>query len=181
MNLKRVIHRMRISHKIILCSIFFIFITDSIMADDFCISDNSSVVVQGGWNYDKWLQEARQFAEKIIKCAPDTYGEIETPLWLSVIDPITCSMIINKPPNWQTYWDAEDYVMIAQGCNLYRDLPTLAAFYELSCITNDPHFSSAAEAYHVHLRLVVVHGRGVCDEDNLRALTAEGFMLVPVI
>ncbi len=115
--------------------------------DSPCIADNDSIVVQGGWNYQRYLDASSQFAEALIQSAPDRYGSKSTPLWLSVIDPNTKGLLKEKPPNWQTYWDNEDYVMTAQGCNLYRDMPTLAAFYELSRLTNDPTYRQSVDEY----------------------------------
>jgi len=102
---------------------------------------------EGGWNYDRYLQAGRRSADALLQRAPDHYGQKQTPLWLSVISPTGESLIKAKPPNWQTYWDAEDYVMTAQGCNLYRDLPMLAALYELTAVTGDPHYRNGVDTY----------------------------------
>jgi len=123
------------------------FVAAGEMPNGYCIADNDSISVRGGWNYQRYLEASRQFAEALIQCAPDRYGTKTTPLWLSIIDPNTGGLIKEKPPNWQTYWDNEDYVMTAQGCNLYRDMPTLAAFYELSRLTNDSAYRQFVDEY----------------------------------
>jgi len=105
------------------------------------------ISVQGGWDYEKWLDLAKQCADRLLECAPDRYGSRHTPLWLSIVDPETCGMIEEKPSNWQTYWDAEDYVMTAQGCNLYRDMPTLRAFKRLSELTGEGRYKQAVDRY----------------------------------
>ena len=88
----------------------------------------TSIAVQGGWEFEQWLDEACRFGDTLIDAAPDRYGPRPTPLWVGIIDPATGGMVQEKPPNWQTYWDAEDYIMTAQGCNLYQgyaDAPRL--------------------------------------------------------
>ncbi|MBI5091659.1 MAG: PQQ-binding-like beta-propeller repeat protein [Candidatus Hydrogenedentes bacterium] len=115
-------------------------------ADDERLSD-APQSVQGGWNYTRWLEEARTFAETLMQTAPDRYGARNTPLWVAAIDPDTGGLVEKKPPNWQSYWDAEDYVMTAQGCNLYRDMPTVAGFYDLSRIADTTRYRDAADDY----------------------------------
>ena len=115
-------------------------------ADEERLSD-SPQSTQGGWNYNRWLAEARTFAETLMQTAPDHYGKRNTPLWVAAIDPDAGGLVEKKPPNWQSYWDAEDYVMTAQGCNLYRDMPTLAGFYDLSRLTESARYRDAADEY----------------------------------
>jgi outer membrane protein assembly factor BamB len=103
--------------------------------------------VQGGWSFERWLETARSTADTLIRTAPDHYGSRSTPLWVAAIDPNTGALVQEKPPTWQTYWDAEDYVMTAQGCNAYRDLPMLAAFNRLSAVTGNERYRESAEAY----------------------------------
>ena len=102
---------------------------------------------QGAWAYSRWLHLARSTAEMLMRTAPDRYGPRHTPLWVAAIDPDTGVLVEEKPPTWQTYWDAEDYVMTAQGCNLYRDLPMLRAFHDLSRMTGDPRYREEADRY----------------------------------
>lgn len=111
------------------------------------ICDNASVAVQGGWNYSRLLEASVAFADQIILHAPDRYGKKATPLWLAVLNPDAPGLIREKPANWQTYWDAEDYVMTAQGCNLYRDMPTLAALQQLSALTGDLRYQQSVHEY----------------------------------
>lgn len=111
------------------------------------LAENNKVQSEGGWDYQRFLQAACRSADSLLQRAPDRYGPTFTPLWLSVVSPTGESLIKSKPPNWQTYWDAEDYVMTAQGCNLYRDLPMLSAFYELSSVTGDTRYRSGVDAY----------------------------------
>jgi hypothetical protein len=107
----------------------------------------SPVSAQGGWNPERWLALVKQCSETILKDAPDRYGSVQTPMWIGIIDPKTNGLLDQKPPNWQRDWDAEDYVLTAQGCNLYRDMPTLKAFYDVSGMANDARFKDAADAY----------------------------------
>jgi len=111
------------------------------------IDKNASVAVQGGWHYSRLLDESVSFANQIILHAPDRYGKKSTPLWLAVLNPNAPGLIQEKPANWQSYWDAEDYMMTAQGCNLYRDMPTLAAFQKLSRLTGDDRYQQAVSDY----------------------------------
>ena len=103
--------------------------------------------VAGGLDYADTLEWARSFADALLDAAPDRYGKRETPLWIGVIDPETRRLIEEKPENFMIYWDAEDYVMTAQGCNLYRDLPALRGLYTLSELTGEDKYRQAAEAY----------------------------------
>jgi len=103
--------------------------------------------VQGGWDYRRWLQEAQSAADTLIRTAPDHYGSKSTPLWVAAIDPNTGALVEEKPPTWQTYWDAEDYVMTAQGCDAYRDLPMLSAFNRLSLVTGDARYRETVKSY----------------------------------
>ena len=114
---------------------------------DFSMAGNDSVCVQGGWGYSRYLEAAMAFGDQLIQHAPDRYGPKPTPLWISVMNPDAPGLIGEKPANWQTYWDAEDYVMTAQGCNLYRDMPTLAALQELSQLTGEPRYQEAVAEY----------------------------------
>ncbi|MCC6698707.1 MAG: VCBS repeat-containing protein [Candidatus Hydrogenedentes bacterium] len=115
-------------------------------ADEFRLGDNPESI-QGGWAYSRWLNLARSTADTLMRAAPDQYGTRHTPLWVAAIDPDTGSLVEEKPPTWQSYWDAEDYVMTAQGCNLYRDLPMLRAFHGLTRLTGDPQYREEAERY----------------------------------
>lgn len=103
--------------------------------------------VQGGWEYQRWLHEAQSAADTLIRTAPDHYGSKSTPLWVAAIDPKTGALVEEKPPTWQTYWDAEDYVMTAQGCDAYRDLPMLTAFNRLSKVTGEPRYRETVRSY----------------------------------
>jgi len=116
-------------------------------AKQFRIADNDSTSIQGAWNYNRWLEGSQNFANAVLKRAPDRYGKKNTPLWLSILSPNSDGLIKQKPPNWQTYWEAEDYVMTAQGCNLYRDMPTVSGFYKLSSLTGDPRYKDNVEQY----------------------------------
>ncbi len=107
----------------------------------------ASIEAQGGWDYQRALDQSEMFGDTVMATAPDRYGQRNTPLWIAIIDPEAGGMIESKPPNWQTYWEAEDYVMNAQGNNLYRDLPTLSAFLELSRITGDPRYRDSVNDY----------------------------------
>lgn len=111
------------------------------------ICDNASMAVQGGWDYSRLLDTSVAFADQIILHAPDRYGKKSTPLWLAVLNPDAPGLIQEKPANWQTYWDAEDYVMTAQGCNLYRDMPTLAALQQLSALSSDLRYQQSVQEY----------------------------------
>lgn len=106
-----------------------------------------STKAQGGWEYQRWLTLATACAERILDTVPDRYGPVNTPLWLGIVDPSTEGLLLNKPPNWQLDWDAEDYVMTAHGCNLYRDMPTLKTLYALSRLTGHERYKTAADAY----------------------------------
>ena len=117
-----------------------------VFAEEMRLSDNPESV-QGGWTYPRWLNVARSTAETLLRAAPDRYGTRHTPLWVAAIDPNTSMLVEEKPPTWQSYWDAEDYVMTAQGCNLYRDLSMLRAFYGVSKLTGDPLYREEAERY----------------------------------
>jgi hypothetical protein len=107
--------------------------------------------VQGGADYPQWLEQACRFAHKLIQYAPDTIGKKTTPLWLSGLDPDatpeTGGLITHKPPTWQMYWEAEDYVMTVQGCNMLRDMPTLTAFEQLTKLTQDECYKRKVEEY----------------------------------
>ena len=109
--------------------------------------DQGAARMQGGWNYDCWRTLAVQAADKLADTATDHYGARQTPVWVSGLDPTSGSLIEQKPPNWQTYWEAEDYVMTVQGCNLQRDLPTLTAFEQLTQITGDARYDASVKAY----------------------------------
>ena len=105
--------------------------------------------VQGGWAYTHWRVLATTVADTLIKSVTDHYGDRTTPLWVAGIDPDTGMLIEQKPPNWQTYWDAEDYIMTVQGCNLQRDLPMLTALTRLG---GDLHTASARQYLDFWLR-----------------------------
>ena len=116
-------------------------------ASSSAIRDHASVKVQGGWSYPRLLEASVAFADQLILHAPDCYGKKSTPLWLAVLDPDAPGLIQEKPSNWQSYWDAEDYVMTAQGCNLYRDMPTLAALQQLFALTKDLRYQQSVQEY----------------------------------
>ena len=102
---------------------------------------------EGGWNPEQWLAYAQLFADTLLDTALDRYGPEHTPLWVGIVDPDTGAMVTERPPNWLSYYDAEDYMMYAQGCNPYRDLPALRGFYTLSDMTGDDRYREAADAY----------------------------------
>jgi hypothetical protein len=121
-----------------------------VLAASLCFSCNAgalSIEAQGGWDPERWLALVKQCSETILRDAPDRYGATHTPLWIGIIDPKTHGLLEQKPPNWQQDWDAEDYILTAQGCNMYRDMPTLRAFYEVSELTGDARFKEVADAY----------------------------------
>jgi len=101
----------------------------------------------GGLRYEAWFAQARAVADTLLEAAPDRYGKVHTPLWVGIIDPETHRLIEEKPPNWMTYWDAEDYVMTAHGSNLYRDQNMLRAFLSLSDITGDQQYREVVQTY----------------------------------
>ncbi|MCC6489307.1 MAG: hypothetical protein IT364_17535, partial [Candidatus Hydrogenedentes bacterium] len=129
-----------------LCVVVALCALISAYADEFRLGD-SPESVQGGWAYSRWLNLARSTADTLMRTAPDQYGTRRTPLWVAAIDPNTGRLVEEKPPTWQSYWDAEDYVMTAQGCNLYRDMPMLRAFHGLSRLTDDSRYRDEAERY----------------------------------
>ncbi len=110
------------------------------------IADRRTTSVQGGWDSERWLRQSESTAKALLKAVPDRYGPKQTPLWLSVIDPAAGGMVTVKPPNWQTYWDAEDYMMMAQGCNVYRDMPMLEALVRLSELSGVAAYRESVEA-----------------------------------
>jgi outer membrane protein assembly factor BamB len=110
------------------------------------VEDMSNAVV-GGYDHGAGLAHARAFADVLLEAAPDRYGEKHTPLWVGIIDPNTLGLVEQKPDNFMIYWDAEDYVMTAQGCNIYRDMPALSALNRLSEITGETKYGDAVAAY----------------------------------
>ena len=116
------------------------------LAESQRLSEASNDVL-GGLDPDQWLALARDVSDTLLDAGPDRYGNVDTPLWVGVIDPATHRLIKQKPANFMVYWDAEDYVMTAQGCNLYRDMPALGALCRLSDITGDVKYRDAVEAY----------------------------------
>ncbi|MBN1348640.1 hypothetical protein JXJ21_04460 [candidate division KSB1 bacterium] len=102
---------------------------------------------QGGLNYEKCLTSIRIFADVLLEYGRDTYGKINTPMFLSMLDLKTRQRITQKDPNWERDYDHEDYMLNARGSNLYRDTETIRAFYKLTQLTGDSTYHRAADAY----------------------------------
>lgn len=102
----------------------------------------------GNFNYNSYMEYAKIYADTLINAAPDRYGRFHTPMFMMMLNLYNHQPITKKDaPNWQSRYNAEDFMKGARGINLYWDIDNLRALYRLSKYTGNSKYAKAADAY----------------------------------
>ena len=102
----------------------------------------------GNYNYNSYMEYAKIYADTLMNAAPDKYGRFHTPMFMMMLNLYNHQPITKKDaPNWQSRYNAEDFMKGARGINLYWDIDNLRALYRLSKFTGNVKYAKAADAY----------------------------------
>lgn len=95
-----------------------------------------------------WGEYVVQCLDTLIEHGRDTYGELETPLWMAVLDVRTLESP-EHPELHDSLVRLEDRLHRRgeRGSNLWYDQSTLRCLYEVGRRTGDPKYAEAADAY----------------------------------
>ena len=122
---------------------FFVLTGGILISSALCQAENRSLS-----NGKRYIDYVRQCVDLLMEYGTDRYGEVETPILVSILDVETWKCLVN-PEKLDQRWRVKGRITRRNpgGANLFTDQPLLRTMYPLSAAIGDDKYAQFARTY----------------------------------